>query len=121
MSFGRRYIQQSNQHFQVDARDPQSFHRLLQETIIDSDRGLNGIILIGLASSIEVEPTLEQLQNAQEKTCGSILHLVQAILKIKTAPPPFWWVTRGTQSVGGEAVFLPPICSALGHGTNTGP
>jgi acyl carrier protein len=44
--------------------------------------------------------TVEELEAAQVKGCGSLLHLVQAALRGPASP--IWAVTRGAQPVGSE-------------------
>ncbi|AOX01784.1 beta-ketoacyl synthase [Moorena producens PAL-8-15-08-1] len=104
---GTEYQQLNPQHYQLNPTESEDFARLLNESLV-AQPSLTGIVhLWSLPSTTAVPSSLQELQNAQELGCGSVLHLVQAIVQSQnTALPRLWLVTQGSQSVGNSS---PPV------------
>ncbi len=102
---GKNYQQLESQHYQINPTQPEDFQRLLQES--DKQQPpLRGIVhLWSWQETLEPPTSAKELQNSQELGCGSVLHLVQAIVQSQsTAVSPLWLVTQGSQSVGNESL-----------------
>jgi NADPH:quinone reductase-like Zn-dependent oxidoreductase/acyl carrier protein len=58
----------------------------------------------GLNAAVADSSPASSMADAQLMTCGSLLHLVQALaVRFETALPRLWTVTRGAQAVGAVA------------------
>jgi len=94
------YKQHTPDHYQINPAEFSHFQRLLDDHALP----WHGVIhLWGQGESVaqgEVAAwqSLDSLQNSQLESCGSVLHLVQALVKSKQAPR-LWLVTRGAQPV----------------------
>ena len=76
----------------------EDFDRLLKESSLGKDQTFRSIVHLNLSQSNGYTQT-EQLQ-AQQQTCGAILHLTQALVALgKQTLPKLILVTRGAQSV----------------------
>ena len=87
--------------FTIDPTAPADFERLLRHLTANVQAPLHGAVdLWGISTSPTELLTTAALQTAIQMSCGSALHLVQAINQAKISPPPaLWLVTRGAQSV----------------------
>jgi len=92
----------------INPANPDEFQRLFQETV-----GANGLPWHGVVHlwSLEAAPlheiTPSSLEAAQVLSCGSVLHLVQALVNnAKSGLPRLWLVTSGTQAVEPKPVSL---------------
>ena len=92
----------------IDPLNPEQFMQLFQRM-----PGVNGPPLRGVIHlwSLDAEPseglTTDSLQAAQLLGCGSVLHLVQAIARVRWMEPPrLCLVTRGAQPVESESASL---------------
>ena len=96
---GENYQQLESQHYQINPIHVSEFPRLLQESL-EQQPPLRGIVHLWSLQQTQ------ELQKSQELGCGSVLHLVQAILKNQAlkSPPPLWLVTQGAQSVGNKSL-----------------
>ncbi|MCB0207972.1 MAG: SDR family NAD(P)-dependent oxidoreductase [Anaerolineae bacterium] len=88
----------------LDPTDPRAFKDLLQR--IGAETGTEGLLrgvvhLWAMDTPSNEALTLASLEAAQTLGCGSMLHLVQALLQTQSAPdlPRIWVVTRGAQAV----------------------
>lgn len=110
VSAGKAYKRVDREYYQIDARQPEEMHRLLEAAFGSDQPALRGVIhLWGLDISRPEETTIASLEMAQSLGPLSILHLVQALAKIDGARSPrLWLVTRGSQAVGteGESVSV---------------
>ncbi|AOW98937.1 hypothetical protein BJP34_05265 [Moorena producens PAL-8-15-08-1] len=109
VSPGSEYQQLDAQHYQINPTVAEQFQKLLQD---NSD--IKGIVhLWGVNETSESVGILE-LEKAQELGCGTVLHLVQALIQAGlTHLPPMWLVTQGTQSVLDETEVVQPQQGAL--------
>ncbi|MEH1949611.1 MAG: SDR family NAD(P)-dependent oxidoreductase [Nostoc sp.] len=87
--------------YQINPEHPQEFEQLYQAIIETSTLPVQRVIhLWSLDASCEQDLTTSALESAQLWGCGSVLHLLQALVKNpKTTLPQLWLVTRGSQPV----------------------
>ena len=99
------YHQIDVDHWHIRPDQPADFQQLLKEAILPEQPQLTGIIhLWSLDTQRSGNTTASSLANDQLLTCGSLLHLVQAVVAAAaTRPPRLWLVTRGAQAVDNEA------------------
>ncbi|AOX01783.1 short-chain dehydrogenase [Moorena producens PAL-8-15-08-1] len=85
--------------------EPGDFELLFQEVIKTSQLPLKGIIhLWSLDAVPEQELTISSLEQSQRLSCGSVLHLLQALLKQNlSASARLWLITRGAQPVASQS------------------
>ncbi|MFM6306859.1 MAG: hypothetical protein ACKPGB_01025, partial [Dolichospermum sp.] len=88
---------------------PEHFRQLLSSLPL-----IDGIVHTwGLQQSINL--TLETLEETALFSCGSALHLVQALVK-NTSRPPLWIVTQGAESIQEESIqaLVPSLLWGMG-------
>ncbi|MBR8838432.1 MAG: SDR family NAD(P)-dependent oxidoreductase [Stigonema ocellatum SAG 48.90 = DSM 106950] len=95
---GSAYKMDDAEHYYINPLEPLDFQRLLQDSLGNNQIPYRGVVhLWGLEETPEKE-TIAALQNTQAITCGSVLHLVQALAKAGWSKfPHLWLVTRGAQ------------------------
>ncbi|MCL4267594.1 MAG: type I polyketide synthase [Anaerolineae bacterium] len=98
---GEWYAQTAVNQYQLNPSQPDQFHRLLQES--QAGGHLQGVIHLWGADTHQ-ELSGARLRQLQERDCGSVLHLVQAMGEQPAGKTPLWLVTRHTQAVGAETV-----------------
>lgn len=124
---GSQYRQISATQIEVDPLQPEQFHQLVQFCSQDTNQPWAGIAhLWGLETSAsgsgaslagESVATVADLEQAQAQSCGSVLHLVQALVRANLATPPrLWLITAGTQTVGEGLTTHPQAGSLWGMG-----
>ena len=100
---GKIYQSQENDIFRLNPAQPEEFEQLLKDVITTCQLPLKGIIhLWGIEASSSENMTLSALKKAQKLGCGSVLNLIQALLKQKHRKidfPRLWLVTKGAQAV----------------------
>ncbi|MGF2039365.1 MAG: type I polyketide synthase [Nostoc sp. CmiVER01] len=101
-------------HKQIDPRQLEDFQSLLQEVLASDNRpSCRGVVhLWSLDSTATEVTTIDSLETDQDRNCGSILHLVQALCSVKFPQlPRLWLVTQNTQpiEVDSLAVAQAPI------------
>ena len=103
VSPGSEYQQLDAQHYQMNPTVAQQFPKLLQD---NSD--IKGILhLWGINET-------EDLQTAQELSCATTLHLLQALVQAGLSSTiPMWLVTQGTQNVFDAAEVVEPLQGSL--------
>ncbi len=107
VSRGEAYSILAEGHWRINPTNPEDFQRLLQEVGIDGlpCRGVIHLWSLDAALLDQITPT--SLEDAQVLGCGSVLHLVQAMVQANwVTSPRLWLVTRGTQPVGPTPVPL---------------
>ncbi|MEM6403538.1 MAG: SDR family NAD(P)-dependent oxidoreductase, partial [Cyanobacteria bacterium P01_D01_bin.116] len=113
VSPGENYQQLKSQHYQINPINGSEFERLLQESL-EQQPPLQGILHLW---SLESTLAVQELNKSQELGCGSVLHLVQALVKNQDIEsPPLWLVTQGSQSVGDQSVIQFQQASLWGLG-----
>ncbi|QRN93952.1 SDR family NAD(P)-dependent oxidoreductase [Archangium violaceum] len=84
--------------FELDARRPQDFSRLLNDAL--GQDGCAGVVYLwGLDQPALEDASAEAMQRAALAASGGALHLVQALAGRSGVPAPLWLVTRGAQAV----------------------
>jgi malonyl CoA-acyl carrier protein transacylase len=103
VSPGSEYQQLDAQHYQMNPTVAEQFPKLLQD---NSD--IKGILhLWGINET-------EDLQTAQELSCATTLHLLQALVQAGLSSTiPMWLVTQGTQNVFDAAEVVEPLQGSL--------
>jgi acyl transferase domain-containing protein len=87
--------------FELDARRPQDFARLLDEATGKS--GCAGVVsLWSLDARVPEDASAEVMQNAALEVSGDVVNLVKALAGRAASTPPLWLVTEGAQAVGEE-------------------
>jgi len=106
---GEEYKNISAQEYRINPACPEHFQQLLSSLPL-----IDGIVHTwGLQSSINL--TLETLEETALFSCGSALHLVQALVK-NTSRPPLWIVTQGAESIQEESIqaLVPSLLWGMG-------
>ena len=87
--------------WRVDHNHLEDLEQLIKEVSSVSEGGCFGIIYLwGLEATVSEENGLSELHQRQEMVCGSVLHLVQALMRTcRSRLPRLWLVTRGAQAV----------------------
>nr|WP_318670663.1 beta-ketoacyl reductase [Nostoc flagelliforme] len=95
-------------HRKINPANPQDCQRLLQETLGNNGLSCRGIVhLWSLDAAMDDQITPSSLEKAQLLGCGSVLHLVQELVKqSKSALTRLWLITSGTQVVETKPVSL---------------
>jgi malonyl CoA-acyl carrier protein transacylase len=125
---GDAYQSKEAGSWSINPSSPADFDRLFQEVLLTCDaeggalreplrgtlrnhRPLQGVIhLWSLQAGLTDELTIPSLEQAQALGVGSVLHLLQALVKQnKSASPQLWLVTRNTVPVGSS---LPAVAQA---------
>ncbi|WP_293122317.1 SDR family NAD(P)-dependent oxidoreductase [Moorena sp. SIO4G3] len=108
VSPGKKYQQLGPQKYQINPTSSQEFQQLLQE-----NEGITGIVHLWGIKKLENKDNLE-LETIQAKNCGSVLHLVQGIIKSQPAQnPQLWLITQGTQNVLSNTEVINPEYGSL--------
>jgi acyl transferase domain-containing protein/acyl carrier protein/short-subunit dehydrogenase len=85
--------------YEVNAREQDDFERLFSSLRARRATELQGIVFLW---SLDAEDPASSIQDAHRVTCGSVLHLIQAIGSARFEPPPsLWLVTRGAVPARG--------------------
>jgi myxalamid-type polyketide synthase MxaB len=97
-----------NEHYYVNPAQPKAFQDLL--TIVlesESTTQWSVIHLWSLANEAIADLSLTALKTSQIQGCGSLLYLVQALVKYRSrATFRLWVITRGTQPAGAALMPL---------------
>jgi malonyl CoA-acyl carrier protein transacylase len=98
---GDTYYSHERGIYYLNPEHPQEFAQLYQEIIETSILPVQRVIhLWSLDATCEQDLTISALETAQLWGCGSVLHLLQAIVKNpKNTLPQLWLITRGSQPV----------------------
>jgi malonyl CoA-acyl carrier protein transacylase len=101
---GTEYEQIAPFEFRIDPANPKHFQQLFE--------ALPEVAAIVHLWSLDVPEALmvDDLESASKLSCGSTLHLVQALVKTYNKLPRLWLVTRGAQAVQGY--HLPGIAQS---------
>jgi len=108
---GDAYQPQGTGAWSLNPNSLEDFERLFREVVAGSELPLQGIIhLWSLEKDLTDELSIPALEQAQSFGCGSLLHLVQALVKHEeTVLPRLWLVTRGAMPVDSS---LPAVAQA---------
>jgi malonyl CoA-acyl carrier protein transacylase len=112
VSASSTYAMHDEAHYHIRLSEPHDFQRLLQENF--GKNPPQGIVHLWSQDQINEEMSLSGLQQAQTLLCGSVLHLVQAIIQAGWSSfPRLWLVTQETQPVRSEMTPLQVQSAAL--------
>ncbi len=101
---GESYQVTDGIHWQLDPAKPEDFQQLLTEIAAIDERPCQGIVHLWGIDVAPVESFVDSWSNDQLLSCGSVLHLVQAMSAVKLASlPRLWLVTQDAQSVSQTA------------------
>ena len=111
---GADFAQTGADRFRVDPARPEHFRRLLTTMFQDDSAGWRGLLHCWSLDAASPETNDDALDDAQTAGCGSVLHLVQALISGHPGVSlPFWLVTRGVQPVdappSAESVAQSPL------------
>ncbi|RQH04064.1 type I polyketide synthase [Okeania hirsuta] len=96
---GENYQKLAAGKYQLNPNTPEEFEQLYQEIQQNTPTPLSKLIhLWSLDAPESKDLTLETLEETQIWGCGSVVYLLQTLLK-KANTPQVWLVTRGSQSV----------------------
>lgn len=96
----KEYEQISSTEFRIDPANPGHFQQMLQA--ISTVAGV--VNLWSLDTPENLSGT--DLEETTLISCGSTLHLIQALINNYTETPSLWLVTRGAQAVNGHHVQM---------------
>ncbi|NEO38510.1 MAG: type I polyketide synthase [Moorea sp. SIOASIH] len=107
------YQQLAAGRYQLNPSAPEEFEQLQKFILETSQLSLSKVIhLWSLDAPATEDLTLDSLEQTQLWGCGSVLHLLQSVLKT-TNVPQLWLVTRGAQSVLSNTEKLTVAASPL--------
>ena len=94
--------------FRINPARRADFEQLFQAVLEAEQRPCHGVVHLWSLEAVEPEEaTVDSLGAAQVLGCGSVLHLVQALVGGGgSGAPALWLVTRGAQPVGASARSL---------------
>jgi len=96
---GDYYQKLEKNSYQCNPSNFQDFEQLIKAIQENSKLPLQRVIhLWSLDTSSTQELTITTLKSAQHWGCGTVLHIVKALIETKSVPK-LWLVTRGTQSI----------------------
>ncbi|NEQ65213.1 MAG: acyltransferase domain-containing protein, partial [Symploca sp. SIO2D2] len=108
-----KYQQTAVGKYQLNPSLPQEFEQLYKAIVEDSKLPLSRVIHLWSLDAPATEGlTIDSLEEAQLWGCGSVLCLLQSVLKT-TNFPQLWLVTRGAQSVLSNKEKLTVAASPL--------
>ena len=98
---GTHYEAVDANHCIINPESPGDYRRLLREATGNGQGPLRGIMhLWSLNTTAGDETTLDMLESDQRMICGSVLHLVRALIsEADPVPPRLWLVSCGAQAV----------------------
>ncbi|NES23647.1 MAG: SDR family NAD(P)-dependent oxidoreductase, partial [Symploca sp. SIO3E6] len=110
---GDNYQQPAVGKYQLNPSIPQDFEQLYKAILEDSQLPLSKVIhLWSLDAPATEYLTIGTLEKTQQWGCGSVLHLLQTVLKTSSVPQ-IWLVTRGAQPVLSHQEKLAVAASPL--------
>jgi NAD(P)-dependent dehydrogenase (short-subunit alcohol dehydrogenase family) len=101
---GETYRALDNGVYYLDPTRVEDFQKLLNDVFENGRSTCRGLAHMWCLDAREAgETTLESLVSAQERYCGSVLHLIQALAKTGSGDlPRLWLMTGGVQPIGTE-------------------
>jgi acyl transferase domain-containing protein/acyl carrier protein len=105
---GENYAALDAESWTVNPANPTHFQQLLQTLLAAAGQACQGIVhLWSLDAAVPEQTPLSSLETAQVLGCGSVLHLIQAV--VDPAPmvlPRLWLATCGSQAVANPTTPL---------------
>jgi amino acid adenylation domain-containing protein/non-ribosomal peptide synthase protein (TIGR01720 family) len=97
------YQQLEGETYRINPDDPDHFGRLLHDALGTANLVCRGIVYLwSLDTPAVQEMPSASLDEARKQTCDHVLHLVQALARMKGALPSLCLVTCGAQAVAGD-------------------
>ncbi|MDJ1172323.1 type I polyketide synthase [Roseofilum sp. BLCC_M154] len=97
---GETYQQKETASWELNPSNPADFERFCQDAKAIVGENPRIIHLWSLETTPTQQLTQPALESAQKNSCGSVLHLVQAMEKYwKSSSPQLWLITQASQSV----------------------
>ncbi|PSB05585.1 short-chain dehydrogenase, partial [Pleurocapsa sp. CCALA 161] len=107
---GQGYQQLNERHYELCPTRLEDFRKLIQEVGHQQT-------LVGILHLWNLDTTIDALSKAQELSCGSVLHLLQAITsELGVELPSMWLITQGAQKITDVAAVQPQQASIWGLG-----
>jgi len=96
------YKNRNNQQFSICPAQPGHYRKVLEDWVSHRQGTIAGIIYLwALDESVPTDADATLLQKTQLKSCGGILHLVQAMIHTKgCGETRLWLVSQGAQKIG---------------------
>ena len=115
---GDQYRQLEDAYYQVPLEDADSWRRLLSESLAQEKPPLRGVVHLWSLDAADAESTTaDSLRRDTQLSCGSVLSLVQALVRQDQLPSGgLWLVTHGAQVVSGERCTSPAQSALWGLG-----
>ncbi len=112
---GEAYQATDGIHWQLDPAKPEDFQRFLTEIAAIDERPCRGIVHLWGIDVAPLENFVDSWANDQLLSCGSVLHLVQAMSAVKLASlPRLWLVTQNAQPISQTASLAVTQAPLLG-------
>jgi len=102
---GEAYQRVDSTHWRIRVSEPGDMDRLFSELHSEGTAPRKVVYLWSLDTPPGDRPASE-IFNAQIRTCGGAVHLIQAVARRPEESPRLWLLTRGAQRLAGDA--LPP-------------
>ena len=97
---GEQYQNPDTGIYQINPSETQEFEQLYHTIIKTSKLPLQRVVHLWSLDTSEKDLTTTTLEQVQLWGCGSVLHLVQTLLKNSPSTPlKLWLITRGTQPI----------------------
>ena len=108
VSPGDAYERTDSEHFRIHPERPEDLRQLFEETFAADQPVCRGIIhLWSLDAGLPEKTTVASLKTAQTLGCGSVLLLVQELVRVQPHDlPRLWLATRGAQAAGEQPLTL---------------
>jgi acyl transferase domain-containing protein/acyl carrier protein len=105
---GDRYETSGTGIWHINPANLADYQRLFQEMLETGAHAVEGIVHLWSVEAVQPdELSSASLEQAQVCGCGSVLHLVQALVKAEMASAPrLWLVTRGAVPAGRQSAPL---------------
>jgi acyl transferase domain-containing protein/NADP-dependent 3-hydroxy acid dehydrogenase YdfG/acyl carrier protein len=108
---GSSYQVLGEHQYQINPTQPEDFQRLLAASLHPEMPAYRGIVHLSSLDSATLTTdatSITALQTAQQQLCGSVLHLLQALVQHSGNKflPDLWLVTRGAQAIGQDSLPL---------------
>jgi acyl transferase domain-containing protein/acyl carrier protein len=108
---GNLYKADDTRHRVINPANHSDFERLFEEVLKTSELPLRGVVhLWSLEIAAPDELTIASLEQAQMGGCGSVLHLVQTLIRhSQSIAPRLWLVSQGAVPIGNHSVAVAQV------------
>lgn len=113
VSKGKHFERFDSGHWEIDPTAPGHFKQLLSELYSQSGQHLDGVLYLwGDLEGLTDQTDLNAVHSSLQRSSGSVLHLVQALIGLDVEMPRLYLVIYGAQAVTNISV-VNPISTAL--------